>query len=221
MKVLAIAPHPDDETLGCGGTLLRHKAENDILAWLIVTDMHQDVGYSEKQKELREREIDKVAKKYLFKTVYRLGFPTTRLDVIPRGKLIEAIGQTFREFLPEIIYLPYVNDVHTDHKIVFEAVTACTKWFRYPSIKRILTYETLSETDFNLDPESLPFRPNVFVNISKTLEEKIEVMQFYKSELGDFPFPRSEKAIRSLAALRGTFSGFHAAEGFMLLKECY
>lgn len=95
-----------------------------------------------------------------------------------------------------------------------------TKWFRYPSVKRILAYETLSETDFGLGTD-LGFRPNIFINIENYLEDKLRAMDIYASELGRFPFPRSDEAIRALATLRGAASGFQAAEAFELLRERY
>jgi LmbE family N-acetylglucosaminyl deacetylase len=104
--------------------------------------------------------------------------------------------------------------------VVFDAVASCTKWFRYPSINRILAYETLSETDFGLSTEQA-FRPNVFVDIESFLDRKLQAMEVYKSEMGEFPFPRSREAIRALAAVRGAASGFKAAEAFELLRERY
>ena len=102
--------------------------------------------------------------------------------------------------------------------MVFDAASACCKWFRYPSVRRVLAYETLSETEFGLDPDTR-FHPNVFVDISAFLERKIELLQIYKSELGHFPFPRSATAVRVLAQYRGANSGFEAAEAFQLLRE--
>jgi LmbE family N-acetylglucosaminyl deacetylase len=121
-------------------------------------------------------------------------------------------------FEPEEVFVPHPSDVHTDHRIVFDAVASCTKWFRYPSVKRVLAYETLSETDFGLGTNQA-FRPNVFVNIEPYLAEKLQAMDIYVSELGVFPFPRSHEAIRALATLRGAASGFRAAEAFELLRE--
>jgi LmbE family N-acetylglucosaminyl deacetylase len=103
--------------------------------------------------------------------------------------------------------------------MVYDATMACTKWFRYPSVEKVLVYETLSETDFMMNTDANGFRPNVFVNISDFLEKKIEIMKIYGSELSPHPFPRSENAIRALATLRGAASGVKAAEAFMLVKE--
>lgn len=218
-KVLFVAPHPDDETLGCGGTILRHKAEGDDVCWLIVTDISEEMGFSSEKVSLRDEEIKTVAGLYNFDSLYNLGFPTTRLDGLSMSELIERIGSIFRQIQPEIVYLPYRGDVHTDHKVVFDAAVSCTKWFRYGFIKRVLAYETLSETDFGINPESNGFRPNVFVNITSYLDKKLEIMKTYESELGQFPFPRSEETIKALAKLRGAAAGCDAAEAFMLLKE--
>lgn len=220
-RILVVAPHPDDETLGCGGALLRHKSEQDELHWLIITGMQVDFGFSQEQVQRRECEIQEVVKSYDFSSVNNLRLPTTKLDTLSIGELISNISQVFQDVQPEALYLPYRGDAHTDHQIVFDAVTACTKWFRHPSIRRVLAYETLSETDLSLNPDANGFRPNVFVNITSFLEEKLAIMETYATETGEFPFPRSGQALRALAALRGVACGYQAAEGFMLLKERY
>lgn len=218
-KVLVIAPHPDDETLGCGGTLLKHKASGDKIHWLIVTGIDEEAGYSAKRISTRSQEIKTVSTMYGFDSVVNLNLPTTRLDIIPMHQLVEMIGDAILKIMPEILYVPFSGDVHTDHQVVFQAVAACSKWFRFGSIKRILAYETLSETDFAISPESNAFAPNVFVDINECLQEKLQIMQIYKSEMGLFPFPRSEKAIIALSQIRGAAAGCEAAEAFMLLKE--
>jgi len=119
---------------------------------------------------------------------------------------------------PDIIYMPFAYDVHTDHQIIAKALQSTLKWFRYPHIKKVYMYETPSESEFNF-VESRTFRPNVFVNISQYIDNKIETMNIYEGEMGVFPFPRSEKTIRSLAALRGSQSGFESAEAFELVYE--
>ncbi len=218
-NVLVVAPHPDDESLGCGGALLRHVAEGDKIHWLIITAIQTENGFKNEQVKYRESEIKLVAQQYGFSSVHNLSFPTTKLDITPIGEIIDRISAVFKKNKPEVIYLPHPGDIHTDHKIVFDAVSSCTKWFRYKSIKRVLAYETLSETDYATDLQNYGFRANVFIDINNYLEKKLEIIKIYASELGKFPFPRSEEAIRALAALRGAASGCRAAEAFMLLKE--
>ena len=134
------------------------------------------------------------------------------------GEMIYHFSKVFRDFCPEEVFVPHRGDVHTDHQVVFDAVGACCKWFRYPSVKRVLAYETLSETEFGLNPQA-GFQPNVFVDISLFMERKLELHKIYQSELGEFPFPRSETAVSALAQYRGATSGFEGAEAFMLLRE--
>ena len=219
-NTLVIAPHPDDELLGCGGTLLRRKSEGATLGWVIITKISEDHGWRRDNVRERENEIEQVRKRLGVKPehLFQLGFATTKLDTISMGDLIARVSEVFQSFQPEEILVPHRGDIHSDHRITFEAVAACTKWFRYPSVKRVLAYETLSETEFSLDP-SQTFHPNVFLDISDYMEQKLELLRIYGSELREAPFPRSEKVVRALAQIRGSNSGFEYAEGFELLKE--
>lgn len=218
-KVIVIAPHPDDETLGCGGTLLRHAHEGDDVHWLIVTGMTIGKQFTSERVASREKEISSVATRYGFQEVHQLKLPPTTLDTLPVGDIVVAIKNIFERINPEIVYLPFFGDVHTDHKVVFDSTVSCTKWFRQPSIKRVLAYETLSETEFGLNPECRGFQPNVFVNIDQFIAEKLSILSLYDGELGIFPFPRSVEAVTALAKVRGVAAGCNAAEAFMLLKE--
>ena len=134
--------------------------------------------------------------------LYNLRQPTKHLDTLPINDLVDQLSEVFRDFKPEEVLVPHRGDVHTDHRITFDAVAACTKWFRYRSVRRLMAYETLSETEFGLDPQSI-FHPNVFVDISATMKRKLELLRIYQSELSEFPFPRSEKALLALAQFRG------------------
>lgn len=218
MKTIVIAPHPDDEVLGVGGTLLRRKVEGAKVAWLIVTAISVEFGWSSDKVRQRSDEIKRVTELFGFDEVFTLDFPTTQLDRVPMSDLVAGISEVFRSFEPEEVFVPHPSDVHTDHRIVFDAVASCSKWFRYPSVKRVLAYETLSETDFGLGTDQ-GFRPNVFVDIDPFLNNKLRAMDIYASELRAFPFPRSHDAIRALATLRGAASGFKTAEAFELLRE--
>ena len=218
MKTIVIAPHPDDEVLGVGGTLMRRKAEGGKIAWLIVSRITSEAGWSDDKIKQRADEINRVSVLFGFDSVFELNFPTTQLDQVSMSDLVAAISNVFKTFEPEEVFVPHPSDVHTDHRIVFDAIASCTKWFRYPSVKRVLAYETLSETDFGLGTNQA-FRPNVFVNIEPYLAGKLQAMDIYVSELGAFPFPRSHEAIRALATLRGAASGVKAAEAFELLRE--
>lgn len=218
MNTIIVAPHPDDEVLGAGGTLLRRKAEGAKVAWLIITAISVKTGWSAESVRRRAGEIQEITELLGFSTVFTLDFPTTQLDRIPMRELVAAISEVFKTFEPQEVFVPHSLDVHTDHRVVFDAVASCTKWFRQPSVKRVLAYETLSESDFGMGVGHA-FRPNVFVDISPFLEQKIRAMDVYESELGVFPFPRSPDALRALASVRGAAAGYVAAEAFELLRE--
>lgn len=218
MRQIVIAPHPDDEVLGVGGTLLRRKAEGEKMAWLIVTAISVESGWNVEKIKQRSDEIKRVTELFGFDEVFALNFPATQLDCVPMSDLVARISEVFKLFEPEEVFVPHPSDVHTDHRIVFDAVASCTKWFRYPSVKRVLAYETLSETDFGLGINR-GFCPNVFIDIEPFLKDKLRAMDIYASEQESFPFPRSHEAILALATLRGAASGFRAAEAFELLRE--
>jgi len=218
-KVLAIAVHPDDETLGCGGALLKHKANGDEIHWLIATDIKESEGFEKTTVEKREEEINKVKELFGFSSVNRLGLSTTKIDEYGMSDLISKISSIVYKVKPNIIYLPFKGDVHSDHKYIFDAAYSCTKTFRYPFIKKIYMMETLSETEFSLSTKEDSFVPNVFVDISEFMDKKIELMNIYESEIGKHPFPRSERNIRALATYRGATSNCNYAESFELLKE--
>jgi LmbE family N-acetylglucosaminyl deacetylase len=213
-KVLVVATHPDDETLGCGGALFKHKDSGDEIHWMIATEMEELESISQ-----RNIEIDKVVELYDFDSVHRLKLLTTKVDEYSMSELIARISSVVKKVKPNIIYLPFKNDIHSDHKYIFDAAYSCTKSFRYPFIKKIYMMETLSETEFSLSTKECSFIPNVFVDISDYINKKIEAMKMYEGEMGSHPFPRSERNIKALATYRGATAGCEYAESFMLIKE--
>ena len=215
--VLCIAPHPDDETLGCGGTLLKHKEDGDEIYWCIVTNIDENNGWPKERVKSRQNEIDEVSKMYGFKKTFKLNFPTTKLDTIPISTIVNSMSTVFNEIKPNIIYLPNKNDVHTDHGIVFKTAYSCTKNFRYPYVKKILVYETLSETEFSPSlPENI-FIPNVYNDITDFFEKKIEIMKVFDSEIMESFYPRSLSTIEAHSKYRGSRIGKKYAEVFNLI----
>ena len=217
--VLAIAVHPDDETLGCGGTLLRHLELGDQTHWLIITKMSKERGFSETQITDREQQINQVANIYGFDSVTRFGLDAGYVDALPMAELVRKIGSVIDEVRPNVVYLPYLFDAHSDHRSVFQSAFAATKCFRHPFIRKVLMMETQSETDFAVSSNAHTFSPNYFVNISNQLRKKIAIAEVYREEFGEHPFPRSARNIEALATLRGAMAGFEFAEAFQLLKE--
>lgn len=217
-KVLVLAVHPDDETLGCGGTLLKLRDQGCELHWLIATSISQEGGYSPEFVEARRREIETVAQYYAFTGVHELGLPTARIETVPLGSIVGRIAKVMKELTPDTLFLPFRGDVHSDHRILFDAAFSCTKSFRQPSLRRIYMMEALSETEFSPAIPGLSFVPNTFVDISSHFDEKLEILQTYRSELGEHPFPRSMANVTALATFRGANAGCRYAESFMLLK---
>ncbi len=221
MKIIVVSPHPDDETLGCGGTILKHKANGDNIHWLIMTNISAQEGHDEERVKARQQEIQLVTNEYGFNDVFKLDFPTTKLDMLPRNQLVESVSAVIAKVKPDIVYLPNRNDVHSDHKVAFDVVMSSIKTFRCPSIKKVLMYEVISETEFSSPLSNTVFLPNSFSDVSDYFDKKISIMKIYNSELGDHPFPRSIENLKALATFRGATSSVKYAEAFMVLKEIW
>ncbi|MDT0554150.1 PIG-L deacetylase family protein [Urechidicola vernalis] len=217
-KVIVISAHPDDEMLGCGGTLLKHVANGDQVDWLITTSIFTSQGFSKERVLFREEEVKQVKNKLGFNKVYKLGYPTMCLTDDSLLKMIPEISKIFNESKPEIIYVLNRSDAHSDHNITFRAVMACTKSFRYPFIKRVLMYECISETEFGPTLPENVFIPTYYVDISLYRDRKNEIMSIYESEIGDHPFPRSYRNMDALSTFRGATIGVEYAEAFQVLR---
>jgi LmbE family N-acetylglucosaminyl deacetylase len=218
-RVLMFSTHPDDETLGCGGTILRHAAEGRDLYWLIVTVPHEP-QWSAEIRERKAKEIERVAEAYGIKKTYKLGLPAAKLETIPQGELIDAIREVISEVKPDTVYMIHAGDVHTDHQVAFRATMSVIKPFymRKFGIRRVLSYETLSSTDA-APPQNLAFVAHSFVDITPYLEKKIEIMNLFETETHPDPMPRGPSSIRALARFRGATVNVQYAEAFMMIRE--
>ncbi len=222
MKILVISPHPDDETLGCGGTLLRHKAEGAELNWIVVTETYAP-KWSADLVERKAKEVDDVGKAYGMHKVRKLGFPTIQLGEISLSVLMDKIREAIEEICPETVYLVHAGDVHTDHHAVFTATMSVLKTFYMSKmgVKRILCFETLSSTEAAPALSHRLFIPNMYSDITPYIEDKIAIMGKYETEAQPDPFPRGFSAIRALARYRGASIGVDYAEAFMLIREIF
>tara|TARA_B100002052_G_scaffold298449_1_gene331958 strand:- start:7070 stop:7741 length:672 start_codon:yes stop_codon:yes gene_type:complete len=218
-NVIIIAPHADDETLGCGGVILKHINNGDNVYWIIVTSNNDKLIFPNQDNQHYENNIAKVSSAYKFNETIRLNFPVARLDTIDEHIIYDTFAEKINNLQPQIIYMPYFHDVHADHKIISRLMLSCTKNFRFPFIEKIYIYETISETDFGPSIPSFTFSPNKFVDITKYMNRKLEIMEMYDTEIMKDPLPRSLHAIKALAALRGSRIGVSYAEAFMILFE--
>lgn len=219
-RCLVISVHPDDETLGCGGTLLRLAAKGARLDWVIVTKAWAP-AWSEADIRAKAREVSAVARAYGMASVKKLNFPTTKLDTVPGSRLISGLEQALQAAQPDTVFIVHGGDVHSDHRIVFEAAASVLKRFRLAAlgIERILCYETLSSTGASVSPAGAFFTPNTYSDISGFLDEKLRIMKLYASEIQPDPLPRGPEGIKALARHRGATVGLEYAEAFMLLHE--
>ena len=220
-KVICVAVHPDDETLGCGGTLLKHKANGDEIYWLLLTGtpINMPVEEMDEGTMFRKTLMDTINNAYHFDGIDYLALPPAGMHTLDIKDVISKISEVFNRVRPNIIYLMFTNDAHSDHRIAFDAVYSCTKSFRYSFIEQIYMMETLSETEFALSVPAKTFVPNVFVDISDFINEKLAIMEKYPKQIMEAPYPRSLSSIEALARFRGSRAGVMYAEAFQLLYE--
>jgi LmbE family N-acetylglucosaminyl deacetylase len=215
---LVIAPHPDDEVLGVGGTLLRHLAHGDEVHITICTK-GEEQRFGKGQVERVQAEARAVHKFLGVSGSHFLDLPAAMLDTVPSADVNEVLKQVVDAVRPDTVYLPHPGDVHQDHRVIFQASMVCCRPLgdRYPT--RILSYETVSETDWHAAPITPAFVPNVFVDISPYIERKLEACAMYASQIRPAPDQRSLEAIRALSVARGTAMNMPCAEAFMLIRE--
>lgn len=216
MKILIIAPHPDDEVLGCGGAIAKYSRQGHELNVCVATEAYAP-DWSEKFIKERPKEIQKVAKILGIKKNYLLGLPTVKLDTIPQKELNQKILALIKRVKPEIVYLPHGGDINKDHRLIFEAGLVALRPSSKTGVKKILCYETLSETAEGRSIKE--FLPNFYENIANEFKKKVKAMRVYKSEIKKFPHPRSLAMMEILAKNRGSEAGFKYAEAFMLIRE--
>ena len=217
MNVLVVSPHPDDETLGAGGTLLKLKKQGNKIFWLNITNMSKEYGWPEDKIKHRLEQIELVKKEYEFDGFYNLELPPAGLTTVGEGAIIGKIRSVIEQVKPEWVMLPGQYDAHSDHHVVYNCCMACLKSFRAPYVKRITTMEIISETEFGYQNEV--FSPNFYVDITNELEKKIEIMKLYDTELENVPFPRSIENIKAVAIYRGSSCFVKYAEAFRIVKQ--
>lgn len=218
MKILVVAPHFDDEVLGCGGLITRKVAEKNEVYVCVVTCGKAPL-FDEKDNERDYKECKKAHKILGVKETYFLDLPAAMLDAIPMYELNGKIAQIVNKVKPDEMYIPHHGDMHNDHKLVADACMVAVRPRSLKPVKKVFAYETLSETDWDRTTLDNAFVPNVFVDITKYLDKKIKAMMAYEGQIQEYPSPRSSEGIKALAMHRGSTVNRKYAESFMLLRE--
>ena len=213
-KILIIAAHPDDEILGCGGTISKLKNENCIEV-LFMTDGVSSRKKNKKQILRRRKAYLNLFKHLSLPAPKNFNLPDNEMDKIPLLKIVKKIEQKIRSYRPDTIITHYSHCLNVDHKITYEAVITACRPVNELSVKKILSFEIPSSTDWALY-KGKNFQPNYFIDISKHIKNKINLIKFYKEELRSYPHSRSIPAIKALASFRGASCGVKYAEGFYL-----
>jgi LmbE family N-acetylglucosaminyl deacetylase len=218
MKHLILAPHPDDEVLGCGGAMARAAARGEEVHVAVVTRGAADKYPAEAVDRIRA-ELREAHERLGVSSVRFLDFPAPRLDAVPRSELADALAAAIREVEPDWLYVPHHGDIHADHGAVYHAALVAARPHPERRLERILAYETPSETEWSPPHAAAAFLPTVYVDISDWLERKLEAMSRYQSQLRPAPQARSLEAIAALARHRGATIHCAAAEAFQLVRE--
>lgn len=216
-RVLVVAPHPDDETLGAGGTIAKFTARGDEVAVLIVSG-HLPPLYPREHYETTVAESKCAFEILGVSKSWFLEVPATMIDDQPVSVLNAKVADVVADVNPQIVLLPYW-DRHIDHRLVFDSVMVATRPVGHGRrIELVAAYETLSETHWNAPHIEPNFVPNWVVDITAELPRKIEAAKCYRSQISVFPGARSIEAIDALARFRGTQAGFAAGEGFHIIR---
>ena len=216
-RVMVIAPHPDDETLGVGGTIAKYSAQCAEVFVLIVSG-HLPPLYSREDYNKTVFEAKSAFELLDVAQSEFLEIPATMIDDQPRHEVNGEISRAVNDFGPHIVFCPY-PDRHVDHRLVFDSVMVATRPVGVGrNIEIVATYETLSETHWNAPHIEPNFTPNWVVDISNHIEKKLDALRCYKSQISDFPGPRSIEAVEALAKFRGTQAGFGYGEGFHIVR---
>jgi LmbE family N-acetylglucosaminyl deacetylase len=223
-RVLVVAAHPDDEVLGCGATMARlalegHEVHIAIMGEGITSRRSDSNDANTAQLALLHRNAkaagDRVGAKDI--TLYKL--PDNRLDTIALLEVVKLVEEMVEKLRPEVIYTHHPGDLNVDHAVVHRAVLTATRPLVGQTVREIYAFEVPSSTEWAFQQFEPMFRPNVFVDVTGSLETKIAAMSCYDTESRTFPHPRSPEALRAIAARWGSVIGCGAAEAFELVRS--
>lgn len=216
-RILIVAPHPDDETLGVGGTIAKYSDQGHEVNILTVSG-HLPPLYKREDYEKTLEEAYRAFKILGVTTSVFLELPATMIGDLPLHDLNSKIFNIVNDFNPHIVFCPY-PDRHLDHRLVFDSVMVATRPIGIGrNIEIVAAYETLSETHWNAPHIEPNFTPNWVIDISDSIKKKIEALKCYESQISEFPGPRSVESLEALAKFRGTQAGFSYGEGMHIIR---
>jgi LmbE family N-acetylglucosaminyl deacetylase len=223
-SVLVVAAHPDDEVLGCGGTIARlategHEVRIAILAEGMTSRYQQREQTDQKQLQHLHSNSQQAADKLGAKELVLCKLPDNRLDTVPLLDVVKLVEDLIKKFKPTVIYTHHPGDLNVDHGVVHRAVLTATRPTPGQRVREIYAFEVASSTEWAFQRLAPSFRPNVFVDIGATLETKVAALACYDTETRKFPHPRSPEAVRAIAMRWGSVAGFRAAEAFELIRS--
>ena len=220
MNVLVISAHPDDEILGAGATLARHVDQGDQVHACVLAEGATSRYQDDMVNELVE--CGKQAGDVIGFTSLRFEqLPDQRLDTLPLIEVTQLIEDLVDTVRPEVVYTHFPWDVNTDHAVVARCTWTACRPYRFPFVRMLAAFETPSSTEWAVPGEQHRFEPQRYVDVSGTLSRKLEAMRCYRSELRDYPHPRSLRALEERAAYWGSIVGVPAAEPFLVLRELW
>ena len=221
--VLVVAAHPDDEVLGCGGTIARLAGEGHAVYAAIlgegITSRYDEREQADQQsiRALRDRS-GQVSKLLGVRKLYTYDLPDNRFDTVPMLDVVKIVERLIGRLRPEVIYTHHGGDLNVDHMVVHRAVLTASRPVADCPVRTIYAFEVPSSTEWAFNRFEPVFRPNTFMDISATLERKIDAMKLYEGESRPFPHPRSSRALRAIALRWGSSLGVEAAEAFELIR---
>lgn len=220
--ILCIAAHPDDEVLGCGGTLARHAAEGDTVHTLILADGESSRTQADGDAIAQRHAASEAAAHALgIHAPQCLALPDNRLDSMDMLDIIQQIELVIARIKPTIIYTHHGGDLNVDHRIAHEATLTACRPQPGSSVRTIYSFETPSSTEWASSSMSAPFLPTRFVNIAASWDAKSQALDAYKDEMRAFPHARSVQAVEALARWRGASVGYSFAEAFMVIRDMH
>lgn len=218
-KFLFIAPHPDDEVLGCGAIIRKFAQTSGNDVYVLVMSRGTPKLYPE-HKIVNVRNEALAAHKILgVKDTIFLDFHAPEMDNVPLADVSRSISEVIQKLRIDVLFIPHRGDIHNDHNVVFKAAVVAARPVGNYTVKEIHCYETLSETEWAAPFGDDAFIPNYFINVTAQLPYKLEAMRCFKSQLKEFPNPRSLENIEALAKFRGATVGFERAEAFMTIRR--